>query len=160
MSVMSKLSVAIKTQNVDLSADLDLPLSLCNIYACSVYRFDGQLPVHTYIGAIYTALAVNKLADWCEAKHNFRPMRSTAKTPVRRLKMVDLIENPAAWDSALANAKANGDSGVVEALRGLPRWISKQTGVPMPEMEELATSGLLGSLTGTISRILRNELQA
>lgn len=156
MSVMSKLSVAIKTQNVDLSADLDLPLSLCNIYACSVYRFDGQLPVHTYIGAIYTALAVNKLADWCEAKHNFRPMRSTAKTPVRRLKMVDLIENPAAWDSALANAKEQGDQGIVYALRQIPQWISKQTGVAIPQPDHYATSGLVGALTSTISRLTRS----
>lgn len=160
MSVMSQLSVAIQAKNVDLSADVDLPLHLINVYACSIYRFDGQRPVHTFVGAVYTAVAMKHLSDWSHANHNFRPARSTAKVAVRRLKMADLIQNPAAWDSALANAKANGDSGVVEALRGLPRWISKQTGVPMPEMEELATSGLLGSLTGTISRILRNELQA
>lgn len=156
MSVMTKLAVAIQEAGVDLSEDVDLPLSLINIYACSVYRFDGKSPVHTYIGAIYTAVAVKHLSDWCHTNHNFRPMRSTAKTPVRRLKMADLIENPAAWDSALANAKENGDSGVVMALRELPRWISQQTGVPIPAMEELHTLGLVGSITQTLQRMTRS----
>lgn len=156
MSIMSELAAAVKAQNVDLSADLDLPLSLTNIYACSVYRFDGQRPVHTYIGAIHTALAVNKLGDWCEEHHNFRPLRSTAKTPVRRLKMADLIENPAAWDSALHNAKQQGDQGIVYALRQIPQWISKQTGVAIPQPDHYATSSLVASLTQTLSRLTRS----
>jgi len=155
MSIMCRLSAAIKAQNVDLSADLDLPLSLTNIYACSVYRFNGQHPVHTFIGAIHTALAVNKLSDWCETHHNFRPLRSTAKTPVRRLKMSDLIENPGAWDMALQNAKEQGDAGIVYALRQLPQWIAQQTGVPLPQLDNYATSGLVGALTQTLSRLTR-----
>lgn len=155
MSVMSQLSVAIQAAGVDLSADVDLPQSLTNIYACSVYRFDGKSPVHCYIGAIHTALAVKKLGDWCEEHHNFRPLRSSAKTPVRRLKMADLIENPGAYDAALQIAKEQGDDGIVYALRQLPRWISQQTGVPMPQLDHYATSGLVGALTQTLSRLTR-----
>lgn len=155
MSVMSKLAAAIKAAKVDLSADLDLPLSLTNIYACSVYRFNGQPPVHTYIGALHTALAVNTLGDWCEKHHDFRPLRSTAKTPVRRLKMVDLIENPAAWDGALSNAKEQGDDVIVYALRRLPQWISQQTGVALPQVDHYAASGLVATLSQTLSRLTR-----
>jgi hypothetical protein len=147
MTVMSRLAQRIQDAKVDLSADVDLPLSLINIYACSVYRFDGKHPVHTYVAAIHTAVAVAKLADWCEERHNFRPLRSTCKTPVRRLKMADLIENPAAFDSALRNAKDSHDEGAVYALRRLPRWISEQTGVAMPVIDgEFATRSLWGDL--------------
>lgn len=156
MSTMTALAAAIKAKHLDLSADLDLPLSLCNIYACSVYRFNGKEPVHTFIGAIHTALAVNKLSDWCDTHHQFRPLRSTAKTPVRRLKMVDLIENPAAWDSALANAKAQGDQGIVYALRQIPQWIAAQTGVAIPATDHYAASGLVASLAQTLTRLTRS----
>lgn len=160
MSVMSRLAVAIQDAGVDLSADLDLPLSLTNIYACSVYRFDGQRPVHVFIGAIHTALAVKKLGDWCEANHNFRPLRSNAKTPVRRLKMADLIENPGAYDAALQIAKEQGDDGIVYALRQLPQWISKQTGVAMPQLDHYATSSLVGALSQALSRLTGREVRS
>lgn len=155
MSVMTQLAASIKAAAVDLSQDLDLPLHLTNLYACSVYRFDGQPAVHTFIGAPFTGYAVSKLSDWCETHHKFRPLRSTAKTPVRRLKMVDLIENPAAWDSALANAKHCGDTLVVSALRQLPQWISQQTGVALPPLDHYATSGLVATLSQTLSRLTR-----
>lgn len=155
MSVMTKLADAIKSSTVDLSQDLDLPLHLTNIYACSVYSFSGREPVHTYIAGIHTRLAVDKLSEWCDAHHGFRPLRSTARTPVRRLKMVDLIENPEAYDVALQNAKDLKDQGIVYALRQLPQWIAEQTGVAIPAADIYAASGLVLSLANTLSRLTR-----
>lgn len=154
MSTMSRLSVAIQAKQVDLSADLDLPYSLINIYACSVYRFEAGSPtLHVNIAAAHTAVAVAKLGNWCVDHHQFRPYRSTAKTPVRRLRMNDLIENPGAYDAALQLAKANGESDVVAALRALPAWISLQTGVPIPALDAYAASALWGALSSEISRL-------
>ena len=154
MSVMTKLSVAIRDASVDLGADVDLPFDLGNIYACSVYRFDDSRPVHTFIAGAHTSVAVARLSDWCEMRHDFRPLRSTAKTPVRRLKMADLIENPGAWDAALHNAKALGNVETVSLLRRIPQWISRQTGVPIPEfqMDLSKAAGLVAALTPNLSR--------
>lgn len=89
-------------------------------------------------------------------RHDFRPMRSSAKTPVRRLKMLDLIENPGAWDAALQNAKALGNLDTVSLLRRIPQWIATQTGVPIPEFEmDLDAPGLVAALTPALSRTVR-----
>lgn len=155
MSVMTKLSAAIRNSDLDMH-DLDLPFELGNIYACSVYRFDDSRPVHTFIAGDHTAVAVARLSDWCEMRHDFRPLRSTAKTPVRRLKMGDLIENPGAWDAALANAKALGNMDTVSLLRRIPQWISAKTGVPIPEFQiNLDAPGLVAALTPALSRTVR-----
>ncbi|QBJ04451.1 hypothetical protein HOV23_gp122 [Pseudomonas phage Lana] len=153
MSTMTRLAVAIQTKAPDLSADLDLPLHLINIYACSVYRFDGSNAVHCFIAAAHTAPAVAKLGNWCVTQHGFRPYRSTCKTPVRRLKMNDLIENPGAFDAALQLAKENGESDVVKALRQLPQWISAQTGVPVPELEGNVADSLWRALSAEITAL-------
>lgn len=153
MSTMSRLAVAIQTKGVDLSADLDLPLDLTNIYACSVYRFDGSSAVHCFIAAAHTAVAVAKLGNWCVDRHGFRPYRSTAKTPVRRLRMNDLIENPGAYDAALQLAKDNAESDVVKALRRLPQWISVQTGVPIPDLDAYSASAKWNELRAEINRL-------
>lgn len=153
MSTMTRLAVAIQAKHLDLSQDLDLPYHLINIYACSVYRFDGSNAVHVNIAAAHTAPAVAKLGNWCVTQHGFRPYRSTAKTPVRRLKMNDLIENPGAYDAALALAKENGESDVVKALRGIPQWIATQTGVPIPELDAYAASSLWRDLSAEINRL-------
>lgn len=157
MSVMMKLSAAIRNSSVDLRADVDLPFELGNIYACSVYRFDDSHPVHTFIAGAHTSVAVARLSDWCEMRHDFRPLRSTAKTPVRRLKMADLIENPGAWDAALQNAKALGNVETVSLLRRIPQWIATQTGVPIPafEMDLSKAAGLVGALTPSLVRTVR-----
>lgn len=157
MSVMTKLSAAVRNARADLCADVDLPIELGNIYACSVYRFDDSHPVHTFIAGAHTAVAVGRLSDWCEMRHDFRPMRSSAKTPVRRLKMLDLIENPDAWDAALQNAKALGNLDTVALLRRIPQWISAQTGVPIPEFEMglSKAAGLVGALTPNLVRTVR-----
>lgn len=156
MSVMTKLSAAVRNARADLCADVDLPIELGNIYACSVYRFDDSHPVHTFIAGAHTAVAVGRLSDWCEMRHDFRPMRSSAKTPVRRLKMLDLIENPGAWDAALQNAKALGNMDTVALLRRIPQWISAQTGVPIPEFQmNLDAPGLVAALTPALSRTVR-----
>lgn len=147
MTLMTRLADAIQARSLDLSADLDLPYHLTNIYACSVYRFDGSDAVHVNIAAAHTGPAVAKLGNWCVEQHGFRPYRSTAKTPVRRLKMNDLIENPAAYDSALQLAKDNRESDVVAALRRLPAWISEQTGVPLPDLSENAADSLWRALS-------------
>lgn len=153
MSIMSRLAAAIQAKNPDLSQDLDLPRHLTNIYACSVYRFDGSGPVHVNIAADHTAPAVAKLGNWCVDQHGFRPQRSTCKTPVRRLKMNDLIENPGAYDSALALAKANHESDVVKALRQLPQWIAEQTGVPIPDLAENAADSLWRALSAELGHL-------
>jgi len=154
MTIMNRLAVAIQTKGVDLSADLDLPTTLINIYACSVYRFEtGASGLHVNIAAAHTAVAVAKLGNWCVENHNFRPHRSTAKTPVRRLRMADLIENPGAYNAALQLAKHNGESDVVAALRAIPGWISKTTGVPIPNLDEYAASSLWSALSSEISRL-------
>jgi hypothetical protein len=153
MSIMSKLAVSIQDRGIDLSADLDLPQSLTNIYACSVYRFDGGHPLHCYIAAAHTAVAVAKLGNWCVTNHNFRPQRSTAKTPVRRLKMADLIECPGAYDAALQLAKENHESDVVTALRKLPLWISEQTGVPIPALNVQEADRLYQTLSSEIAAL-------
>lgn len=157
MSVMTKLSAAIRNDRADLRADdVDLPFELGNIYACSVYRFDDSHPVHTFIAGDHTAVAVARLSDWCEMRHDFRPLRSSAKTPVRRLKMLDLIENPGAWDAALANAKALGNMDTVSLLRRIPQWIAERTGVPIPEFQmNLDAPGLVAALTPALSRTVR-----
>lgn len=155
MSVMTKLSAAIRNSDLDMH-DLDLPFELGNIYACSVYRFDDGHPVHTFIAGEHTAVAVSRLSDWCEMRHDFRPLRSSAKTPVRRLKMLDLIENPGAWDAALQNAKALGNLDTVALLRRIPQWISAQTGVPIPEFEmNLDAPGLVAALAPNLTRTVR-----
>lgn len=157
MSVMTKLSAAVRNACADLRADVDLPFELGNIYACSVYRFDDSHPVHTFIAGAHTSVAVARLSDWCEMRHDFRPMRSSAKTPVRRLKMADLIENPGAWDAALQNAKALGNLDTVALLRRIPQWIATQTGVPIPEFEmDLSkAAGLVGALVPNLVRTVR-----
>lgn len=157
MSVMTKLSAAVRNARADLRADVDLPIELGNIYACSVYRFDDSPPVHTFIAGAHTSVAVARLSDWCEMRHDFRPMRSSAKTPVRRLKMLDLIENPGAWDAALQNAKALGNLDTVSLLRRIPQWIATQTGVPIPEFEmDLSkAAGLVGALVPNLVRTVR-----
>lgn len=158
MSVMTKLSAAIRNDRADLRCeDVDLPFELGNIYACSVYRFDDSHPVHTFIAGEHTAVAVARLSDWCEMRHDFRPLRSSAKTPVRRLKMLDLIENPGAWDAALQNAKALGNLETVSLLRRIPQWISQRTGVPIPEfqMDLSQPSNLVAALTPNLVRTVR-----
>lgn len=157
MSVMTKLSAAIRNDRADLRAeDVDLPFELGNIYACSVYRFDDSHPVHTFIAGAHTAVAVGRLSDWCEMRHDFRPLRSSAKTPVRRLKMLDLIENPGAWDAALQNAKALGNLDTVALLRRIPQWIATQTGVPIPEFQmNLDAPGLVAALVPNLTRTVR-----
>lgn len=156
MSVMTKLSAAIRNARADLCADVDLPIELGNIYACSVYRFDDSHPVHTFIAGDHTAVAVARLSDWCEMRHDFRPLRSSAKTPVRRLKMLDLIENPGAWDAALQNAKALGNLDTVALLRRIPQWIATQTGVPIPEFQmNLDAPGLVAALVPNLTRTVR-----
>lgn len=155
MSVMTKLSAAIRNNRADLGPDVDLPIELGNIYACSVYRFDGGKEVHTFIAGAHTAVAVSRLSDWCDMRHDFRPLRSTAKTPVRRLKMLDLIENPGAWDAALQNAKALGHVDTVSLLRRIPQWISSQTGVPIPTVQLDSVPGLVAALTPNLARTLR-----
>lgn len=155
MSVMMKLSAAVRNARADLGADVDLPFDLVNIYACSVYRFDDSHPVHTFIAGAHTAVAVARLSDWCEMRHDFRPMRSSAKTPVRRLKMLDLIENPGAWDAALQNAKALGHVDTVSLLRRIPQWISSQTGVPIPTVQPDSVPGLVAALTPNLVRTVR-----
>ncbi|AUM59710.1 portal protein [Pseudomonas phage PMBT3] len=156
MSVMMKLSAAIRNSRVDLGADVDLPFELGNIYACSVYRFDDSHPVHTFVAGPHTAVVMERLSDWCEMRHDFRPLRSTAKTPVRRLKMLDLIENPGAWDAALQNAKALGNLDTVALLRRIPQWISAQTGVPIPEFQmNLDAPGLVAALAPNLTRTVR-----
>jgi hypothetical protein len=159
MSLMTRLAVAVQSKNPDLSADLDLPIHLINIYACSVYRFDGGHPVHCNIAAAHTAVAVAKLGNWCVEQHGFRPYRSTCKTPVRRLRMNDLIENPGAYDAALQLAKANGESDVVAALRRLPAWISAQTGVAIPELGADAASSLWSALSAEIGALPVREVR-
>lgn len=153
MSTMSRLAAAIQDKRLDLSADLDLPVGLINIYACSVYRFDGSPAVHCYIAAAHTAVAVAKLGNWCVERHQFRPYRSTAKTPVRRLKMVDLIENPGAYDAALQLAKDGTESDVVSLLRRIPQWISAQTGVPIPDLDAYSAGAKWNELRAAISRL-------
>jgi hypothetical protein len=156
MSVMSKLAAAIREVDAaQQGADVDLPLELGNIYACSVYRFDDSRPVHTFIAGAHTAVAVSRLSDWCEMRHDFRPLRSTAKTPVRRLKMQDLIENPGAWDAALQNAKVLGHQDTVSLLRRIPQWISQQTGVAIPDLPLAMTVPTVAALSPTLLRALR-----
>jgi hypothetical protein len=153
MSIMSQLAVAIQDRGIDLSADLDLPQHLTNIYACSVYRFDGSNPLHVNIAAAHTAVAVAKLGNWCVTNHGFRPYRASAKTPVRRLKMADLIQCPGVYDAALQLAKENQESDVVTALRKIPAWISQQTGVPLPVLNVADTDRLFQSLTNEIAAL-------
>lgn len=159
MSVMCKLSAAVlNTLPKAGIVDVDLPIELGNIYACSVYRFDDSHPVHTFIAGPHTAVAVSRLSDWCDMRHDFRPLRSTAKTPVRRLKMIDLIENPGAWDAALHNAKTMGHADTVSLLRRIPQWISQQTGVPVPEIKidlSPSPSGLVATLASNPVRTVR-----
>lgn len=129
MSLMTALAVATPISVLSSHFDDDLPLP--NIYWCTIHNHDGRV-LHTYQAADFTAAALAKVHGWCHDYHGFRPYRSCSRVKMRRLKLGDILENPAAYDAALAMAESRCESDVVKALLALPAWISRQTCVPLP----------------------------
>lgn len=129
MSTMTDLAQAIIAAKAQIDFDCDLPTP--NLYFSSVYRATAE-QYHVYIAADYTGSALQKLHNWCASQHNFRPYRSDSNVKFRRLKLGDLIENPEAYDKALALAKLSGESDIVKRLEQLPHAIAAMVGVPVP----------------------------
>ena len=98
---------------------------------------------------LFRSKVCNRMVD----SHKFRPMRSNSTIKVRRLLLGDIIENPSAYDQALSAAKAANESDIVAALRRLPQWMSAQTQVPQPSLEDSALSSLWDSLSSQISAL-------
>lgn len=121
MNPPTMIEVAASLRACHFNPDADLPLP--NIYWCSVYM-PGVGEFHTHLAGNHTRLAVFKMADWCSLTHGARPYRSNSVMKLRRLKLGDLIENPAAYQTALDNAKWAGEGDVVVALEAFPAWIT------------------------------------
>lgn len=129
MSRMTLLAAAADLDQVAELYQLDLPLP--NIYFTSVSPFNGQTQ-HLYIAADFTGAAMAKLQVHCVETLGFRPMRSNSKVRFRRLKLGDLIDNPAAYEAALARSIAAKEWDVVARLEQLPEWIADKLGIGVP----------------------------
>jgi len=125
MTMQTMAQVAAAVRHSRYSADTDLPLP--NIYWCSVDMPDFGT-FHTHLASDHTKAAVHKMANWCVENKGFRPYRSNSQLKVRRLKLGDLIENPAAHALALKNAVAAGERDMIDALEKLPAWILAHCG--------------------------------
>lgn len=148
IDVMAELCERIKQRGADFDRDGDLPTP--NIYLCSVFPFSGPT-INAYVAADYTGVVMHKICNFVADRHGFRPMRSNSTIKVRRFRLGDLIENPAAYSAALQLAKLNNESDNVVALRRLPTWLSALTGVPLPTLDDEAASGLWAALSASLS---------
>lgn len=149
-SAMARLCQSIREKGVSFDRNQDLPLP--NIYLCTVYPFAGAA-VNSYVAADHTRLAMHKVCNRMVDSHKFRPMRSNSTIKVRRLLLGDIVENPSAYDQALSAAKAANESDIVAALRKLPQWMSAQTQVPQPTLEDNALSSLWDALSRQVSAL-------
>ena len=145
--IMLQLAVAIQDSRVSYDKNADLPLP--NIYFASVYPNDGHA-FSGYFAADFTGAAMTKISHWCVSHHGFRPYRSNSTIKLRRMLLGDLIENPNAYCAALANAKENCESDVVQALRKLPGAIAAMTGVPLPVLDTKAADDLWDRLSAEV----------
>lgn len=150
MSRMTLLADSIVNSQAAYRADDDLPYP--NIYFATVFA-EGRNPAHVYICADFTGAAIRKVSNWMVEHHRFRPMRSNSVVKMRRLKLGDLVQNPAAFDSALRLAQHHGESDIVAALLKLPDWVSQRVGVPVPE--PIDAKGLWDKLSESIERLER-----
>jgi hypothetical protein len=133
MKTPTMLEVAASLRACQYNPDADLPLP--NIYWCSVYM-PGIGEFHTHLAGNHTRLAVFKMADWCSLTHGARPYRSNSVMKLRRLKLGDLIENPAAYQTALDNARWAGEGDTVVALEKFPAWMAAHVqGLSVPVRE-------------------------
>jgi hypothetical protein len=134
MKTPTMTEVAASLRACQFNPDADLPLP--NIYWCSVYM-PGVGEFHTHLAGAHTRIAVFKMADWCSVTHGARPYRSNSVMKLRRLKLGDLIENPAAYQIAMDNAKWAGEGDTVVALEGLPLWIAAHVQGLNPSVRQL-----------------------
>lgn len=111
-----------RLQRVKFDRNADLPYP--NLYWATVRKV-GVPEIHTYIAGGHTNQALQKVCNWCVEHHNFRPNRSDTKVLLRRFLLGDLVDNPAAYFTALATAQANHERDIVEGLKALPAKVWK-----------------------------------
>lgn len=119
-------AVASRATDVPRNDDVELPLP--NVYWCTVRTMDGR-EWHQMIPADFTGSALQKMIRHTRDKHNFQALRSNSVTPMRRLKLSDLLENPQAFREALQFAMDNGEADTVKGLLGVAEFIAKRTSV-------------------------------
>jgi hypothetical protein len=127
---MTDLAALIKERGTEFDRNAALPYP--NLYFASVFA-QGRNPAHVHICADFTGAAIRKVCNWMVEHHRFRPLRSNSDIKLRRLRLGDLLENPAAYESALRLARHLGESDIIAALETLPDWVSQRVGVPVPE---------------------------
>lgn len=144
LAQLTRLAADLDLATIPYGADLPLP----NIYATSVYRFDGGQH-HVVIAADHTSAAMAKLQNWCVDHHRFRPYRSNAKVCFRRMKLGDLLSDPSVFEKAYQLATANGESDILAALDALPEKVAALIGKGVPKTLDTAR------LWSTMGRELR-----
>ncbi|MNQ52454.1 hypothetical protein D3C85_664720 [compost metagenome] len=152
-SQMTALAEAVIHSGTAFRRDHDLPLP--NIYFSSVYRVTGEAH-HCYLAADFTGSALQKLQRWCLDSFGFRPYPSNCAIKMRRLKLGDLIENPGAYDQALARAQALGEADVVARLEAMPAFIAAKVGHPLPPARvdaQGAATALWRRFAGELSKL-------
>lgn len=130
MSVMTQLAESIQLRGVAVPENVDLPLP--NIYFASINPY-GLQPLSVYVSADFISAGIRKVANWCTHHHRFRPMKSNSVIRLRRLRMKDVVENPAAYEAAIRLAQFNGEADIVAGLEKWPEWIAARLNVPMPK---------------------------
>lgn len=99
-------------------------LALPNIYLASVASVVTGETHHMYVAADFTGAAVRKVGNLCADQHGFRPYRSTATIKLRRLKLQDYLEHPAALRLAMDNARHLGERETIARLSHRPRQVA------------------------------------
>lgn len=117
---LNQLLTRLQRVQFDRNADLPYP----NLYWVTVRKV-GMPEIHTYIAGGHTNQALQKVCNWCVEHHGFRPNRSDTKVLLRRFLLGDLVDNPAAYATAMATAFANGERDIVEGLQQMPAKVWK-----------------------------------
>lgn len=145
MSRMTMLAAIADQDQVSELYQTNLPLP--NIYFTSVVPFNGATR-HLYVAADFTGAALAKVHVHCIDNFGFRPTRSSSDVKFRRMRLGDVMENPAGYESALNLAKQMGESDLVRKLEALPQWIADKLGVPLPgSLSDRQGSNLLAELS-------------
>lgn len=136
MSIMAQLAESIQLRGIAVPKGVDTPFP--NIYFATIVLPD-RAPLSVYVSADFITAALKKVANWCTYHHRFRPLKSNSDIKLRRLKLDDLVENPAAFEAALRLAQFNGESDIVQRLNDLPQWVADTLGVPMPKTLDVSS---------------------
>ncbi|CAD5377344.1 hypothetical protein OF001_U20271 [Pseudomonas sp. OF001] len=102
--------------------DIDLPLP--NIYFASVTSAVTGETLHLHVAADFVGAALSKVGNLCADQHGFRPYRSNAVIKLRRLKLLDYVQNPEALGAAISNATLLGERETVARLAHRPRQVN------------------------------------